>query len=145
MGEKRGRRPAYIIISDHGESFFSNRVLGHGIKITEVQTKSVFLADGLDTEFVFPIGLSGIRPLLRGALASPTKERIVRVDPEKWIFQYVGGLLRPRFVGGATATGGIVYNFRRDAFTYWGNVDRNPPNLAEFWEQIVLHRAENLR
>ena len=137
----RGSLPAFVILGDHGESLYDGRMLGHGVSLTPEQTRILFLVGGLETEVVFPFGLANVRSLLRSALSRPTR-LTSRIDPDKWIFQYVGTLDTPRMLGGAMASGGAVYDFDSDKIATWGHGRSNVPNLARFWERIALHRAE---
>ena len=142
---KRGRKPAFVIVSDHGESFYADGVLGHGIKITREQTEVVFVVGGLGVECVFPLGHAQVRRLVRDALTGESRKPSAVIDPARWIFQYTGTLDRPRMLGGGMANGGIVYLFGPDQFRLWGKPRKGFPKLARFWEQIRLFRAEHGR
>ena len=83
-----------------------------------------------------------MRSLLRTALSGERGRDKATVDPDRWIFQYAGTLDRPRLLGGGMANGGFVHDVDRGRVSRWGVTKGAPPNLARFWEQIRLHRAE---
>ena len=143
--QRRGRKPAFVIVSDHGESFYADGVLGHGIKITREQTEVAFVVGGLGVECVFPLGHAHVRRIVRDALTGESRKPSAMIDPARWIFQYTGTLDRPQMLGGGMANGGIVYRFGLDRFHVWGNPRKGFPKLARFWEQIRLFRAEHGR
>ena len=142
---ERGEAPATVIVADHGESLFEDGLLGHGIRLREDQTKIPFLITGLSAECVFPLGLADVRGILRQALAAPETPARASVDPQKWILQYVGGMNRPRFLGAASASGGVVYSVRDDTYSTWGEpaptLGPPAPDVIRLWERILVYRA----
>ena len=91
------------------------------------------------------MGLRHVRRLIRDALTiapADAHPASATIDADKWVFQYIGTLRRPIYVGGATATGGRVIHLARDRAHHWGE-ESKLPDLARFWEQIALYRAEN--
>ncbi|MCZ6788059.1 MAG: sulfatase-like hydrolase/transferase [Planctomycetota bacterium] len=141
----RGEAPASVIVADHGESLFEDGLLGHGIRLREDQTRIPFLVTGLSVECIFPLGLADVRSLLRRALTEPEAPARATVDPKKWVFQYVGGMKRPGFLGAASASGGVVYSVRGDAYSTWGEPEPSLgppfPDVIRLWERIIVHRA----
>ncbi|MHC4952880.1 MAG: sulfatase-like hydrolase/transferase [Planctomycetota bacterium] len=139
--KKRGKRPAFIIVSDHGESFYEYGVLGHGTRIVPEQVRTLFLMGGFDAPCTFPIGHADVRRILRDSLTSEPALSEAIIDPDRWIFQYVGGIDRPRFVGAGLAEGGLIYDLRAGKQRWWGKTEPRPIEVAHFWEQVRLYRA----
>ena len=52
---------------------------------------------------------------------------------------------RPRFLGAASASGGVVYSVRGDAYSTWGKPEPSLsppfPDVIRLWERIIVHRA----
>jgi hypothetical protein len=140
----RGGAPAIIVVGDHGESIYENGALGHGIGIDREMTQIPFIAAGLPARCIFPIGLSDMRGLVRDALTRHGDSPTATVEPDRWVWQYVGPFRGPRLFGAAFASGGIVYDRRGAEYRTWGT----PPALPSFrdavrlWEQIQVHRAD---
>jgi arylsulfatase A-like enzyme len=136
--------PALVIVADHGESLFDGGRLGHGTALDRAQTEIVFLARGLPVRCTFPIGLADVREIVRGALAGDATAPETHVDPERWIWQYVGSIPAPQLLGAAAASGGAVYDLRDGSRHAWGAPPRSlqPPfdGAIRLWERILLHR-----
>ena len=147
----RGRRPAFIIVGDHGESLFERGVLGHGIAMMEEQHRIPVIVGGLPAACTFPMGLSEVRGLVRDALAQPPGAAgatpgppVARTDPKKSVFLYIGNIDAPASIGQAAAGGATSYHFRTGRLDGWG-APADPPDataLLRFWEQLVLYRHE---
>ena len=140
--DRRGRPPAVVVVGDHGEGLYESEALGHGIGIDREMTRIPFIVSGLPVDCVFPIGLSDVRGLLRGALTRRGDRSVTRIDPDKWIWQFVGPLRGPQMFGAAFANGGIVYDRRRKEYRIWGDPPVRPPFPAavRLWEQIQVRR-----
>ena len=141
----RGSRPAFVIVGDHGESFFFDGLLGHGIDLVGEQMRIPFLAGGLPVECTFPLGLSEVRFTLRRALTRAGETPDVATDPEKWVFQHTGPIGAPRRLGASSARGGLIFDLDAGTWRTWGDpapglaADRE--RILTLWEQILLHRA----
>ena len=98
----RGRAPAVIVTSDHGESLFDEGFLGHGYALNDAQTRVPFVTRGLPLVLPQPFGQVEVRQAIWNALASPAP-----VDP------------RPDFIGARGRTGVPVSRVDRSAARDW--------------------------
>jgi len=139
----RGRPPAVVVVGDHGEGLFEEGALGHGIGINREMTQIPFIVSGLPAECVFPLGLADVRAVLRDALTRHGNRPTASIDPDKWVWQFVGPLRGPRLFGAAFANGGVVYDRREEEYRTWGDPPvRTPfPAAVRFWEQLQVRRA----
>jgi hypothetical protein len=140
----RGRPAAFVLVGDHGEAFFGQGMLGHGLDLVGEQMQVPFLARGLPVDCTFPLGLADVRGVLRRALVRPEETPRTAADPAKWIFKYTGSIDAPWRVGAAGLAGGVIFDVQPRAYRTWGDP---PPALAPpfpavvtRWEQIVLRR-----
>ena len=108
----RGRKPAFIIVGDHGENLFDGGLLGHGIAIVDVERRIPVLVGGMPAECTFPVGLAEFRSMIRQALSKPPGPPHGRTDPDKTVFLYTGSLDKPEAVGMAGLTAGVSVNLR---------------------------------
>jgi hypothetical protein len=142
----RGRRPACVVVGDHGESLYDDGVLGHGVSVTRAQLQALFVVHGLPAECTFPLGHSDVRGIVRAALARPPGPPVARRDPDRWVLQYINGLDRPTQIAAAFLEGAVGRDFRSGGGIEWGRVpgEREPilAALTTRWEQIVLRRAD---
>jgi hypothetical protein len=152
----RGRRPAVIVTSDHGESLFDEGFLGHGYALNDAQTRVPFIAANLPIVLSEPFGHADIRGAMRQALAAvPESDPRPTFSPalEGVTFQYVGSeVARPRQIGFVSQSGRTLYDFRtgraRFPDTVWGRPDALGPfetsaflDLVYRWESLALSGA----
>lgn len=144
----RGRRPACVVVGDHGESLYDDGVLGHGVSVTEAQLHALFVVHGLPVDCTFPLGDADVRGMVRAALTRPPGPPVAHRDPERWVLQYISGLDRPTQIAAAFLDGAVGWDFRAGRGLAWGRVpgDRKRVivGLTTLWEQLVLWRARRL-
>lgn len=152
----RGRAPAVIVTSDHGESLFDEGFLGHGYALNDAQTRVPFVAQGLPLVLPEPFGQVEVRQAIWNALAAPAP-----ADPRPdfsrhatgSVFQYLGSIDRPREIGRLEPDGRrTLYDFRADRVQpagehAWTRPDRlTEPAAGAFlalvrnWEAMMLAR-----
>ena len=109
-----GRRPAVIVIADHGESLFDDTFLGHGYALNDPQTRIPLLAADIALDIREPFGQTDLRDAIGEALATaqPQAQPSVRTDDRKGVFQYLGRLDKPGQIGLISAGSRITYDFR---------------------------------
>ena len=110
-----GRDGGILITADHGQSFYENGVLGHGQFLDASQTQVPFVLWGIGGDWPEPLGLADVRGLLRRNLprageGTALPARFVP-DPERWIFQYVPRLDRPRRIALRSLDRSVQYVF----------------------------------
>jgi hypothetical protein len=151
----RGRAPAVIVTSDHGESLFDEGFLGHGYALNDAQTRVPFVAARLPLVLSEPFGHADIREALqhalRGAGGHTSRPQFV-VGADRATFQYLGSLERPRQIGVVTAMGRTVYDFRtnegRMPGSEWislrsgAHVTAAVTPIVHRWERLVLQSEE---
>ena len=95
---------------------------------------------------VFPLGQADVRRLLRDALTTTRESPAAIVDPDSWVWQYVGSVRQTLLLGASGATGGVIFDVRRGTWRTWGRPPeklRPPfPTLVTLWEQVVLQCAQ---
>lgn len=97
------RRPAVIVIADHGESLFDEGFLGHGYASNDAQTRIPFLVTGLRIRLHSPVGQLDVRPLLRQALINQSDDS--PADGSGIVFQYIGTIGAPRAIAFVSRNG----------------------------------------
>jgi hypothetical protein len=142
-----GRRPAVLIIADHGESLFDAGFLGHGYAANDAQTLIPFIVDGLSMTIPDPVGQLDVRRLLREALSTASSAPpTVIVEPERRIYQYVGTQSTPRTLAWGTYAGREEVDLvRRDMGDSTGGASSSRVALIHFWERLRLAAAERRR
>jgi hypothetical protein len=140
----RGRKPAFVILGDHGESLFDPELLGHGFEMLEEQFDIPIIANGFAADCVFPMGTGEVRGMIRQGLSSPGHTPRGRQDSAKTVFLHVGDLDRPYAIGIGGLLGVIAYNFKANCSTTLGSppTSFSQTNIIELWEQIILYRSE---
>ena len=110
-----GRDGGILITADHGQSFYENGVLGHGQFLDASQTQVPFIVWGIGGDWPEPLGLADVRGLLRRNLPRGGRGEVPRArfvpDPERWIFQYVPRLDRPRRIALRALDRSVQYVF----------------------------------
>ncbi len=87
-----------VIVADHGESLFDDGLLGHGVALSEIQTRIPLIVNRPGLVLERAIGQVDLAELMV-TLATD------RFDPARWRddgrpqFQYIGSLSRPRMIG----------------------------------------------
>ncbi len=142
----RGRAPAVVVLSDHGESLFEEGFIGHGYALSEAQTRIPFVTARLPMKITEPFGETDVRDLISDALSTDdgsTRPSLVP-SPDARVFQYIGTVDHPREVGFRTLAGRVSYDFRTGAIqrssvsgTGHGTLaDDDVTRLLRFWEAI---------
>jgi glucan phosphoethanolaminetransferase (alkaline phosphatase superfamily) len=151
-----GVKPGVIVLADHGESLFDEGFLGHGYALNDAQTRIPMIVSGLPLQLVEPFGQIDLRDALRAALAGPaSSERpIVRRDPDRQVFQYLGTIDEPAQIGLTNLTRRVLYDFRSRRARVGEAPWRRPEELSgadvpEFtklirlWERMMLARRDH--
>jgi hypothetical protein len=129
-----GTTPAVIVTADHGESLFDDGLLGHGIALTDVQTRIPLIVTGLPMTVEQPIGQSEFRDAINLALrvGNGSEGRpVLRTVPGKEIFQYMGGFGRPAQIAHTRADGRTLFDFRTGLVQTWPSRGwRRPEDLT---------------
>ena len=154
----RGKAPAVIVTSDHGESLFDDGFLGHGYAINDVQSRVPLVAAGLPLRLIEPVGQVDLRGAIGTALREPPSESspTVTSNADRTLFQYLGELSRPRAIASMRAGRRFIYDFRggraRLAEGSWVRPSELPPagqeeflRLIRQWERLNLERAGQRR
>jgi sulfatase-like protein len=105
-----------VLISDHGESIYHDDVLGHGLRLTDHQTKVACIIVHPTVDVVEPLAHVDLRGLIRGMLSAPEPARapVVRKDPESRLLQVIGSVRRPRRIAHVDAEGRrVIYDLER--------------------------------
>lgn len=146
---------AILILSDHGEAFYEEGMLGHGQSISPGETRVPLIVWGIGGEWPEPIAPTDIRGLLRRFLgdrgAATPRARFV-ADPGRRIFQFVPGLSQPRVIALRGLDETFAYDFDRARFERIDadgvrtalNPEEHPALFSELvfsWESLKLARA----
>lgn len=107
---------AILITGDHGQSFYESGTLGHGQTVAAVETRVPLLVRGIGGDWPEPVAISDLRGLIRSNLgvSDQANEPRFELDPDRWIFQYLGYLDAPEQIAKRTSTGVDVLDLRRD-------------------------------
>lgn len=149
--------PAVIVTADHGESLFDDGVLGHGVGMTDTQTRIPLIAVNLPATLPSRMGQAEIRDVIGSALTHPTTARqpVLENDPDAAVFQYLGNMDDPAQIALARSTGRTVFDFRMGLVQSEGSAAWRRPEalngadtlafeqLVHTWERIVLARNRN--
>lgn len=145
------REWAVLVVADHAQEFFDHGHLGHGQSLRAEQSRVPLVVRGLGGEWPEPLGIADLRGLVQRNLASagePDAQTRFVPDPTRAVFQFLGGIGRPRILGLQRQDDAIFYRFataRLDHVAADGS-DLAPAEPALFdalvwrWESIV--RAE---
>ena len=148
-----GQEPAVIALGDHGESFFDDGLLGHGVALTDVQTRIPLVVSRLPMEIAEPFGQTDLRDLIWGALAREPTSHVgptMRPTPGKVVVQYVGGFRAPEQLGFRSLEGQWKYDFLGDVGydgqrSYRTMSRKGGParltDLLHYWEAAVVALA----
>ncbi len=104
-----------VILSDHGESLYDEGFLGHGYALNEVQTRIPLIVNNLPMTIQEPWSQHLLRDALRDAMqneitGAATPRRVP--EPEAAVFQYLGGIQRPRQIGWRRTDGVVLLDVR---------------------------------
>jgi hypothetical protein len=105
-----------LIVSDHGESIYHDDVLGHGLRLTDGQTRLACVVVHPTTHVEAPFTHADVRGLVRSMLAAetPTTRPEVRTPPGRRVLQVLGTMRKPRRIAHVDASGQrVVYDFAR--------------------------------
>lgn len=99
-----------VILGDHGESLFEDGFLGHGHAINDAQTHIPLIFNDPEMEVQEAIGQTDIAEMAIRSAFGLTNEWL---NPDKTVFQLVGGLKLPALIGHVKYGGErIVFDFR---------------------------------
>ena len=103
-----------IVVSDHGESLYDGGFLGHGYALDEAQTRIPLVVDNVPMTIEEPWGQAQLRWALGDALRRDPGGRVrpVLATRDGGVFQYLGGLVRPRQIGLRHGTRLVTYDVR---------------------------------
>jgi len=146
--------PGIIVTADHGESLFEEGFLGHGYALNDVQTRIPLVVANLPMIIEQPFGQAELRDALRTALERETGSAttpILKVNPVRSVFQYLGRLRRPRQIALSGMSGRTIYDFRTGRVRFPSGRWKLPQELAEadfeaflglvhLWERMVIAR-----
>lgn len=150
----RGGTPAVVVLADHGESLFDEGFLGHGYALNDAQTRIPLIVADLPAVIEEPFSQADLRDIIDHAMAAPPAAApvpVVRRNPARAVFQYLGTFDRPRQIGLTTMSGRVVYDFRSRCVSVdagsCGAADRAAgatrsalQGLARTWERMMLAR-----
>lgn len=148
---QRGHRgtPVFVMLGDHGESFYDDDSFGHGLELTESQTATPVLLHGGWGQVPSPMGQSDLRRMLLEMLGDAPGEanRYVPVRRQRPIFQIVGQVNQPLQIAWVDHTGRQLIDFTQGTFTDRDGqrtpIDALPANspginLIHEWESRVI-------
>jgi len=152
-----GEDHGILVISDHGESFYEQGLLGHGQSLAPMETRVPFILWGVGGVWPEPIAPSDIRSLLRRNLpvdrgATPPRPTFAP-DPERRVLQFVPGLEAPTAIALRGYRDSWTYDFTHDRFERIGpsgaRTQLDPEEepvafeaLISTWESLKLARAQ---
>jgi phosphoglycerol transferase MdoB-like AlkP superfamily enzyme len=101
-----------VILGDHGESLFDDGFLGHGHAINDTQTKIPLIINDPTIVVDEPMGQIDVAELtIRSALGLKNQW----INPDKTVFQWVGGLYQPSLIAHVTHDGvRTLFDFRTE-------------------------------
>ena len=101
-----------VILGDHGESLFDDGFLGHGHAVNDTQTKIPLIINDPTIVVDEPIGQVDIAELtIRSALGLKNQW----ANPDKTVFQWVGGLSQPSLIAHVMHNGvRTLFDFRSE-------------------------------
>ncbi len=105
-----------VLVSDHGESIYHDDVLGHGLRLTDNQTRLACVVVHPTTDIVAPYTHTDMRGLVRSmlAVATPVPHPAVRTPPGRRVLQVLGTMKKPRRLAHVDATGyRVIYDLGR--------------------------------
>ncbi len=135
-----------IVVSDHGESLYDGGFLGHGYALDEAQTRIPLLVSNLPMTIEQPWGQSQLRRALGDALRGDGGGTAMPVlaAREAGVFQYLGGLARPRQVALRTRHRMVSFDLRdRRAVVREPGSAPEVPLDADAWDATGL--ADTIR
>jgi hypothetical protein len=142
---------AVVVVSDHAQAFFDHGHLGHGQSLRPEQSRVPLVVRGIGGDWPEPLGIAELRGIVQrnlsepGASGRPPLPRFVS-ERERAVFQYLGGLGRPRIVGVQRLDDALFYGFgsaRLDHIDHAG-ADLPAADAALFdaliwrWESIAI-------
>jgi Sulfatase len=105
-----------VLVSDHGESIYHDEVLGHGLRLTDNQTRIAAIFVHPTTDVPAPYAHVDLRGILRGMLGveKPVEKPTVRVDRERRVLQLIGRIRKPMRIAHVDASGRrVIYDLAR--------------------------------
>jgi glucan phosphoethanolaminetransferase (alkaline phosphatase superfamily) len=96
----------FVVSSDHGESLFEDGILGHGVKITDIQMRTLLVANRRLPEFASLLGGTQLADaLLKGIGASYVTPPAALPTSGVSVIHYIGDLKSPVELGYTYADG----------------------------------------
>ena len=152
LQQVRGALPGevgVIVVSDHGESLYDQGFLGHGYALDEAQTRIPLVVENVPMVMEQPWGQAQLRHELGAALrhdpGGPVRPMVS--TQSRGVFQYLGGLGRPRQIAWRTAANFVAYDVR-DRRPLVDSTDRGEAtrtsasksmtDLVHLWERMRL-------
>ncbi|MEZ4331297.1 MAG: sulfatase-like hydrolase/transferase [Myxococcota bacterium] len=135
-----GEESVFVVLSDHGESFYEGGTLGHGQSVEGRESRIPLIVKGLGGTWHEPIAISELRSLMLDRLVDEARPSgpEARIDPDKQIFQYLGKLASPERIALRGIEGTVVFDLLRGEGWKLGPDDER---LAEAPTQAELDRV----
>jgi hypothetical protein len=136
-----------ILVSDHGESIYEDGVLGHGLRITDSQTRLACVVIHPVADLVEPFTLVDVRGLVRSQLTAPetAADPVVRREPDRRVLQVLGVVDRPRRIGHVGADGRrVLYDLHRGVGIDGETGETCRPDSGRSEEAELAHRVRAL-
>lgn len=148
----QGADPAVIVTADHGESFFEDGMLGHGMTLNDEQTRIPLIVSNLPMTIDQPVGQAALRDAIGRALEQPQSadpSPRLRETPDNPVFQYLGRFEAPAQIALARRTGRTIFDFRTGRVklqdsTVWQRPDTLSASETRLFLEVV-HRWERMR
>jgi hypothetical protein len=146
--EHTGVAPLVIAIADHGESLFDDGLLGHGIAMSDIQTRVPLVISEPGVDVPRPFGQVDLRDLfwrqLAGVASTPETDASY-LGGSKMVVQYIGDLRTARRIALVTGRGRLSVNIHdrevRVGDGAWVPLDSVDGELRAGTEQLI-HRWE---
>lgn len=149
--EHTGQAPLFVAIADHGESLFDDGLLGHGIALTDIQTRVPLIVSEPGWRIPEPFGQVDLRDFVWHMLGAHPETPVAdatHLDGQKVVLQYMGDLRTARQVALVTSRGRIRVDFHEREVDYYsgqwaplsslsGEAEADVRRLIHRWEAAV--------
>jgi hypothetical protein len=153
--EHTGQDPLFIAIADHGESLFDDGLLGHGIALTDTQTRVPLIVSEPGWSIPEPFGQVDLRDFVWRMLGVHTETPVAdatHLGGQKMVLQYMGDLRTARQIALVTRRGRIRVDFQEREVDYYsgqwapmssleGEAQAEVLKLIHRWEAVVRASA----
>jgi hypothetical protein len=128
--DQLGASTMVVVTGDHGQSFYENGLLGHGQSLDDAQTAVPLVVGAREARLPEPVAVSDLRGLVGHWLdgTAPAEAELARSE----IFQHVGALEQPTFVGLRDRTGVCAAS----AFAARATGDEACARAVHVWETL---------